>query len=119
MKVAFAFTMRSCVTCMLGSFSAMNLDLLPKEAGSRCPGEPTEWGNQYVFIALDVPSRMILAYRTGKRDSATTRAFAAELRARTIGRPQISTDAFGPYKDAIWQAFRVRRRLRADPKGLP
>lgn len=69
------------------------------------PGEPTEWGSQYVFVALDVPSRMILAYRIGKRDNVTTRAFANDLRARTVGRPQISTDAFGPYKDAIWQAF--------------
>lgn len=69
------------------------------------PGEPTEWGSQYVYIALDVPSRAILSYRSGKRDNVTTRAFANDLRARTVGRPQISTDAFGPYKDAIWQAF--------------
>lgn len=76
-----------------------------KKEARVAPGEPTEWGSQYVYIALDVPTRMILSFRTGKRDSATTRAFAADLRARTVGRPQISTDAFGPYKDAIWRAF--------------
>lgn len=76
-----------------------------KKQARVAPGEPSEWGSQYVYIALDVPSRMILSYRSGKRDAVTTRAFAADLRARTVGRPQISTDAFGPYKDAIWHAF--------------
>jgi hypothetical protein len=37
---------------------------------------------------------MIVGYCTGKRDSATTQEFMADLRERVIGAPEISTDGF-------------------------
>lgn len=69
------------------------------------PGDPTEWGDQYVYIGLDVPSRLIASYLVGKRDPQGAARFAADLRGRTTGRPQISTDGWGPYPEAVWQAF--------------
>ena len=36
---------------------------------------------------------------------AATRAFALDLRSRILGRPQISSDAWGPYYRAIVEAF--------------
>jgi len=66
-----------------------------------------EVGDQYTFLALDATGKAILSYRTGKRTAATTRAFVADLRERVITRPQISSDAFAPYVNAIDEAFGI------------
>ena len=50
-------------------------------------------------------SRAIITYRTGKRDSETTDNFVQDLRERVIGTPEISTDGFLPYQNAIRDAF--------------
>jgi IS1 family transposase len=62
-------------------------------------------GDQYTFIGLAASSRAIIAYRTGKRDSGNTHEFIADLRQRVIGSPEISTDGFLPYKNAIRAEF--------------
>lgn len=68
----------------------------------------TDWlkmGDQYVFIALDAVGKAIITYAVGKRDGATTNAFLADLRDRVLNRPQITSDAFVPYIDAVERAF--------------
>jgi IS1 family transposase len=67
--------------------------------------DPAEFGDQYVFLAIDSVSKLIVSYRVGKRDGVNTRAFIADLRARVLGRPQISTDGWPAYPDAIDEAF--------------
>jgi IS1 family transposase len=62
-------------------------------------------GDQYTFVALASTARAIIAYRTGKRDSATTHEFCHDLRERVLGAPEISTDGFLPYQNAIRSAF--------------
>jgi len=62
-------------------------------------------GDQYTFVALASTARAIVAYRTGKRDSANTHEFAHDLRERVLGAPEISTDGFLPYQNAIRSAF--------------
>ena len=42
-------------------------------------GHP-EWGDQYIFLALDSDTRLIPAFRIGKRDFDTTLAFMRHLR---------------------------------------
>lgn len=64
-------------------------------------------GDQYIFTALDSVHKSILAYRVGKRDGENTCEFAADLRARVLNRPQISSDGFHAYPDAIERAFGV------------
>ena len=64
-----------------------------------------ELGDMYVFIALDASRKGIISYRLGKRDNATTFGFAFDVRARVLNRPQITTDGFKPYLDAIELAF--------------
>jgi IS1 family transposase len=59
-------------------------------------------------VALASSTRAIIGYRTGKRDTATTDDFIQDLRARVIGSPEISTDGFHPYKNAIRDAFGAR-----------
>ncbi len=74
-------------------------------------GKPSfnpEKGDQYTFIALGASSRAIIAYRTGKRDSAMTDDFIQDLRGRVIGSPEITTDGWHPYKSSIRDAFGAR-----------
>jgi len=65
-------------------------------------------GDQYTFVALASATRAIVSYRTGKRDSDNTHEFAHDLRERVLGAPEISTDGFLPYQNAIRSAFGSR-----------
>lgn len=69
------------------------------------PEDVANFGDQYVFIAMDATRKAILSYRVGKRDSETTQAFIADVRERVINRPEISSDAFSAYPWAIELAF--------------
>ena len=62
-------------------------------------------GDQYTYVALASSTRAIIGYRTGKRDSATTDDFIQDLRQRVIGVPEITTDGYHSYKNAIRDAF--------------
>jgi IS1 family transposase len=68
------------------------------------PGE-TDKGDQYVFVALAGAAKAIIGYRTGKRNRINTRAFVADLRERVLGAPEISSDAFMQYPNAVDLAF--------------
>ena len=68
------------------------------------PGEADK-GDQYTYIALDATRKTIVSYMTGKRNPETTRAFIDDLWERVINRPQITTDGYGPYINAIEEAF--------------
>jgi IS1 family transposase len=67
--------------------------------------DPPEMGDCFTFIALDAVNKAILSYQSGKRDATTTREFCHDLRARVLGSPIISTDAFPPYEHEIATAF--------------
>jgi IS1 family transposase len=69
------------------------------------PDSPTDFGDQWTFVALDVPSRAVLHHLIGKRDQGTTEVFVNSVRARILGRPHIAADAFRPYPEAIDLAF--------------
>src|ERR1700689_2530891 len=62
-------------------------------------------GDQYTFIALASSAKAIIAYQTGKRSTETTDTFVRDLRERVLGMPEISTDGFHPYRNAIRDAF--------------
>ncbi|TMI99833.1 MAG: transposase [Alphaproteobacteria bacterium] len=64
-------------------------------------------GDQYTFVGLASASRMIVGYRTGKRDTDTTDEFMADLRERVLGAPEISTDGFRPYQPAVRAQFKT------------
>jgi hypothetical protein len=67
--------------------------------------DAAEKGDAYTFIGMDATRKAIISYRTGKRTADNTVEFALDLRRRVLGRPQISSDAFRPYVDAIDWAF--------------
>jgi hypothetical protein len=69
------------------------------------PTDPTDFGDQYVFLALAGAGKAIISWRVGKRDGENCRAFLADLRSRVLGAPEISCDGFPAYPDAVEQAF--------------
>lgn len=69
--------------------------------------DPADFGDQYVFLALSGSGKAIVAYRVGKRTGENCRAFLADLRQRVLGAPEISSDAFPAYPDAVEQAFGI------------
>lgn len=68
------------------------------------PGEADK-GDTYTFIALDATRKAIVAHVTGKRNEATTRAFVNDVWERIVNRPQITSDGFGPYIQAVAECF--------------
>lgn len=64
-----------------------------------------EWGDQYVFVALDADTKLIPLWRVGKRTSEMAHFFLRDLATRILGRIHLSTDSFSGYYeavDAIW-----------------
>src|SRR5882724_5726110 len=64
-----------------------------------------EVGDIWTFVAIDTDTKLIPAWRVGKRDRATTVAFIADLESRLRNRVQISTDGLSLYVDAVERAF--------------
>jgi IS1 family transposase len=69
---------------------------------------PHEFGDAYTFVALDSTSRAVVSYLTDKRTAAATIAFAQDIRDRVTGKPQLTTDGWISYTDAIEKAFGTR-----------
>jgi IS1 family transposase/uncharacterized protein YerC len=69
------------------------------------PNDLPEKGDCYIFTALSATHKAIISYQIGKQSGANAKAFAMDVRQRILGRPQISSDGFSPYVDAIERAF--------------
>jgi hypothetical protein len=65
------------------------------------PDSPAGWGDQWVWLALDSDTKMILSYHIGARNTVNAYDFVRDLSRRTIGRYQITTDALRGYVGAI------------------
>lgn len=78
----------------------------------RCgPNDPSEWGDNYTFVAMARASKLAVSYLTGPRDGTTAFVFAYDLKKRLVttpGRVQFSTDGFQPYIPAFRAAFGLR-----------
>lgn len=62
-------------------------------------------GDQWTFVAIDPDTKLIPAYRVGKRTKPHAIAFMSDLSERLANRVQISSDALNSYVDAVEQAF--------------
>ena len=76
-----------------------------KKERRRKPGDPVEFGDAYIFIGMDANSKFIICWRVDKRSVEAADAFIADLRARVLGRPQITSDGFIPYREAVEKSF--------------
>jgi len=62
-------------------------------------------GSQYVFVAIDRDTKLILTFRLGKRELKTCIPFINDLKKRIEGHTHIATDSYPPYTRAIMDAF--------------
>jgi IS1 family transposase len=81
-------------------------------------------GDTWTFVAIDADTKLIPAFRVGKRDAPTTHAFVADLASRMRNMVQISTDGLGLYVAAIERSFgvdvdyaQVVKSFEAEPIG--
>ena len=71
------------------------------------PVDPAEYGDAYVWIGMDATNKAIVSYVVGKRTADNAQELAADLRARILNRPQITTDGLAAYIAAIDEAFGI------------
>jgi IS1 family transposase len=62
-------------------------------------------GDQWTFVALDPETKLVPAFRVGKRDLGTATAFMCDLSERLANRVQLSSDALAAYVSATEEAF--------------
>lgn len=67
--------------------------------------DPLEVGSVWTFCAIDAETKLVPAFRVGKRDAATANAFVLDVASRMRTRVQISTDGLKAYVNAIENAF--------------
>jgi IS1 family transposase len=66
---------------------------------------PREVGDAWTFCAIDSDTKLVPAFKVGKRDSLTANAFINDLASRLKNRVQLSSDALPAYIEAIEQSF--------------
>jgi IS1 family transposase len=73
----------------------------------RTTATDTQRGDQYTFYALDRETKLVSSWLVGKRNWDNTVRFVRDLKNRLVDgvRPQISTDGWSAYPDAIERAF--------------
>jgi transposase-like protein/IS1 family transposase len=69
------------------------------------PDDPAEYGDQYVWLALDSDSKMVLSFYVGKRDGVSAYEFIEDLSRRIAGRCQLTTDGLDAYPPAVEEHF--------------
>lgn len=71
------------------------------------PGSPNpnEWGDSYVWMAIDSETKMVLSYLVAKREAMSAYVFIRDLSERTTGRFQLTTDGLRSYVPAVEEYF--------------
>jgi IS1 family transposase len=67
--------------------------------------DPEEFGDNYLYIALASQEKAVLSYLLGKRNEENTRIFLCDLRSRIRNRPQVTSDGYAAYVEAVEDAF--------------
>ena len=62
-------------------------------------------GDMWTFVAIDPDTKLVPAYRVGKRTRPNAVAFMGDLSERLANRVQLSSDALSTYVDAVERAF--------------
>ncbi len=86
--------------------------------------DPHRCGDFWTFVALDPESKIIPAFRVGKRDLTTATAFMNDVASRLANRVQLSSDALAAYVEATEDAFgpcvdygQIVKSYEAEPIG--
>lgn len=76
-----------------------------KKERNVAPDDNPELGDVWTFCALDADTKLIPSYRVGKRTAKVTQDFVKDVASRLRNRPQVSTDGFKKYVEAMDLAF--------------
>jgi transposase-like protein/IS1 family transposase len=76
-----------------------------KKARNIRQDDPEEWGDQWIFVALDADSKLVPTFFVGKRTMGNTTTFAWDLYSRLANPVQITTDGLNFYTKAIPECF--------------
>ena len=68
---------------------------------------PQEWGSAWTWIALDSETKLIISHHIGNRDADSAWDFMRDLRARTEGVFQLTTDGLRAYVDSVAAHFNI------------
>jgi IS1 family transposase len=68
-------------------------------------GDPDEWGSTMVWLALDSETKLLITHHIGARNGVNAHAFISDLRKRTNGRYQITSDQYNGYIGAVREHF--------------
>lgn len=68
-------------------------------------GYGEEFGDAYCYTAIERHTKLLLAWRLGKRSVGTTNEFACKVQHATAGRFQLTTDGYHPYREAMLLAL--------------
>ena len=66
--------------------------------------EEDDWaerGDQYVFVAIEAESKLVISHSIGKRDMSTALALIDDLQSRLTSRVQLTTDGFRAYPPVV------------------
>jgi IS1 family transposase len=69
--------------------------------------DPAEWGSVYLWLAIDSETKLLITHHFGDRNGVAAHAFVSDLRKRTTGRYQITSDQLNAYVGAIREYFGV------------
>lgn len=62
-------------------------------------------GDAWTFCAIDADTKLVPAYKVGKRDLPTAKAFMDDLSSRLKNRVQLSSDGLRAYVEAVEESF--------------
>jgi IS1 family transposase len=80
-------------------------DFIAKKQKRVRDGDPKEFGDVWLHVAISATHKAVISYVVGKRDGRYTQELAMDLRTRILNRPQITADGYAPYIGAIEAAF--------------
>jgi IS1 family transposase len=92
------------LTCHFLQFDEIWGFIGKKEKHLSFSDDPT-LGDVWTFCAIDAETKLMPAYKVGKRNHATANAFVSDVASRLKNRPQISSDGMRAYVEAVENAF--------------
>jgi IS1 family transposase len=92
------------LTCNFLQFDEIWGFIGKKEKHRMISDDPT-LGDVWTFCAIDAETKVMPAFKVGKRTHVTANAFVSDVASRLKNRPQISSDGLRAYVEAVENAF--------------
>jgi transposase-like protein/IS1 family transposase len=67
--------------------------------------DPEEWGSTMLWLAIDSETKLLISHHVGTRNGVNAHAFVSDLRKRTDGRYQVTSDQYNGYVGAMREHF--------------